>query len=828
MSNTAKHPPYEILPEAPQYDWDTIQAKFESDDFINVRNILPYRKMPTVLSYEKLRDLLREARACVWKVLDLSDYALKEIPDEIGDLTDLEILILENKTVPYANSFTQLPNSIGNLRSLKVLSVRNAPLTRIPPSLGKLEQLQYLDISGNKKFAAFPEIIYKLKKLRVLQISYTTVLGKTIEPYAIPELLAELSSLERLHIAGRGFNGLPNAIGRLPHLRTLSVSMTKIESIPEAISNSRSLKKLALSDNLINRLPDSIGDIASLESLSLVGEQIDSIPRSMTKLENLYEFNFGFTPLFTKVPPNKLNQSPQEIIRFLLGSTDEMDRSVPHESKLLILGETGVGKTSLANRLIFNKFVQAPTTVGIDVHEWDITSTGKEDDKDTKIVLWDFGGDAIYHATHHHFLSDRSLYMLVWDAQKDMDYGQVEYWLETINTYAKGSPVFIVANKCDGDFSKPRINLEMYRKTYKNLTLVDSYEVSCLSDGAGIVELSKAIVASARELPLIHDNEWPVGWVKVRKHLWENYNSSMRYILHDDYMNIYDFNNASINNQADNLLAELHKLGIILYFPKYADLKDLIFLEIKWGTEGVYKILKCRSHKNGIIENNALFDILDNHDMYPKESHEYIKLLMFRFGLAFGIPNQEKFCVPELLPYRSDDSPIEGFSGDTYLHWRFEYPFLPTGLMSRFIVKLQDHLLNVKGKYLCWSDEAYLGYGKDCKAKIALVDTRRRSGSIDLMIWCKDPAKVSEVLNEVRSCLFAINSFIPKLICNELVRCNHTPACKHFYSVNTLRLYLDNEMELTVCEDTGSKVEIHSLFKAAGGLEKIVNQTVRP
>lgn len=54
--------------------------------------------------------------------------------------------------------------------------------------------------------------------------------------------------------------------------------------------------------------------------------------------------------------------------------------------------------------------------------------------------------------------------MLVWDALAEEAYGQIDYWLKTIQSFAAESPIIIVVNKCGKNIGRiRRIGKEDYR-----------------------------------------------------------------------------------------------------------------------------------------------------------------------------------------------------------------------------------------------------------------------------------------------------------------------------------------------------------------------------
>jgi hypothetical protein len=88
-------------------------------------------------------------------VLSLRDCGLLELPSEIKELQDIELLNL------CGNKLRTLPKEIGELKNLKILYVDNNCLEFLPKEIGDLN-LMWLTLSGND-LKKFPEIIlYKL------------------------------------------------------------------------------------------------------------------------------------------------------------------------------------------------------------------------------------------------------------------------------------------------------------------------------------------------------------------------------------------------------------------------------------------------------------------------------------------------------------------------------------------------------------------------------------------------------------------------------------------------------------------------------------------
>jgi hypothetical protein len=82
--------------------------------------------------------------------LNFSDGRLTKIPSSIGRLRNLELLDLRN------NQLTSLPTTIGNLTKLKYLNLDNNPIRIIPESIGHLSKLTTLELNPDVRIMIEP------------------------------------------------------------------------------------------------------------------------------------------------------------------------------------------------------------------------------------------------------------------------------------------------------------------------------------------------------------------------------------------------------------------------------------------------------------------------------------------------------------------------------------------------------------------------------------------------------------------------------------------------------------------------------------------------
>ncbi len=144
------------------------------------------------------------------------------------------------------------------------------------------------------------------------------------------------------------------------------------------------------------------------------------------------------------VPPQEVAEKGIKAIREYFRQVNEQGQEQLYEAKMLILGEGGAGKTTLAKKIENPNYLlqDEKSTEGVNVTAW---SFPMERDISFRVNIWDFGGQEIYHATHQFFLTRRSLYILVADTRKeDTDF---YYWLNVVEMWSENSPLLIVKTK---------------------------------------------------------------------------------------------------------------------------------------------------------------------------------------------------------------------------------------------------------------------------------------------------------------------------------------------------------------------------------------------
>ena len=513
----------------------------------------------------------------------------------------------------------------------------------------------------------------------------------------------------RLNLSDTGLTKLPDALWELTNLRELYFYKNRLSQLPSEIGALTNLTTLSLKDNRLSQLPSEIGALTNLTSLDLSFNQLTQLPAEFSAFKKLQKIDLRENNL--PIPPEILGKSwdklgkSADILNYYFqlqtGQTQPLN-----EAKLLIVGQGSVGKTSLINRLLHDRFnPHENKTEGISIQSWQIG--------EIQLNVWDFGGQEIMHATHQFFLTKRSLYLLVLDTRQADAENRLEYWLKIIQSFGGDSPVIVVGNKAD----QQALDLDQRGLEGKYPSIKAFVETSC-KKGDGIDNLKATITTEVNQLEHIKD-ELPLSWFDLKKLLEK---TKRDYMPYPEYMKLCQ--GKGINEQSQQtLIGFLHDLGVVLNFRDDPRLEDTNILNPVWVTNGVYQILNDNAlmtqHK-GILERSMLDRILDS-ERYPRNKQLFIIDMMRKFELCFDLESDKQFLIPDLL---SKEEPDTG-QWDNALAFQYHYSVLPGSIISRFIVR--THTLLSRKTY--WRSGAVLAH----EGSRALVKADREDKKI--FIW---------------------------------------------------------------------------------------------
>ena len=157
--------------------------------------------------------------------------------------------------------------------------------------------------------------------------------------------------------------------------------------------------------------------------------------------------------------------------------------------KLILIGDGRVGKTSIINKYINNKFNEGEE---ITVSSSYIEKIQIFNSKKYKFSIWDTAGQEKFNSITPIYYRDAKGVLLVYDITNLNSFSRVKKWREELKTFNNNAIIVIAGNKCDFLNDKNNINKEFVdidiAKKYANDNNIELFFTSA-KNGDNIIEV---------------------------------------------------------------------------------------------------------------------------------------------------------------------------------------------------------------------------------------------------------------------------------------------------------------------------------------------------
>lgn len=685
------------------------------------------RLQKLLISSDTLTNIIPLSKNIALQSLVLDDLQITDIKP-LANLTALKYLSLDKTLI------TDI-TPISNCTSLQVLSMTNTFITDVK-ALARLPALQYLSLAGTN-ITDISSLSGHLH-LRILYLKRTSITD--LSP------IAQCYQLQHLDLTGTGISDLSPLSG-LTGLLTLDISQNDITDLAP-LAGLEKLEELICYKNKIKyfdfRLLTSLRKLIVLilwenNIVNIPNAIIDSM-RCLTDLKN-----------FVK---------------------DKLCGTIPvYEAKIILVGNGRVGKTCLVKRWLDNSFDPAEqSTHGIQLRDWVLDELAKQEHLEKlRLNIWDFGGQDIYHTTHHTFLKTEAIFLLLWDAQTEATPEQqevlangkciryknysLEYWLSYIKVLSNNSPVIVVQTHRDRDKQRNNVLTPAQQTEYnvKAILAVDSSKATANGFEA-LKERIQEIVAEEIHKSCI---EMPTSWHNIRMQI-----GSMQEDLQTRKIPLEKFISICNEEKLDKgsiktLLNFLHNTGVFFY--REGLFNNQIVIDQKWAIDAVYAIMDRKSYFAKLYHTGrfTMEDLNILWKQYTREEKELFISFMLQCEICFQIkPNPtadtflltRTFIVPQLLP---ESPPLSvnalcRYGGGVYFKYRHHY--LHAAIIQRFII----HTSNMANQNDMWKRGIVLSTPDG----MALIEAFPDQNEILIRL---DEVDQKPLLDKIRNLMFEFN-----------------------------------------------------------------------
>ncbi len=689
---------------------------------------------------------------------------------------------------------------MADLTHLTALSLDHNELRELPEWIGGLTRLTRLLLDRNRLHTV-PASIGRLTRLRELGLDFNRLVS-------VPDNLGNLTRLTQLRLYDNGLTTLPDTLRNLTALTDLPLGMNALRSLPDWFPELTALTDVWLNDNGLTALPEDIGRLTSLRKLVLSHNSLTELPTSIGTLQHLIDLRLDGNPL-SSPPPEVVAAGARAVVTFLAETQEDPVRQ--WSSKVVVVGEGRVGKTSLLRALRGeNHNPNEDSTHGLTVGSLDMPHPHPPagESVDMRLSTWDFGGQEIYHATHQFFLTDRSLFLLLWDAQIGWEGSKLHYWLDMIKARAPHAPVVLVATHLGP--RPPDLPLDELRETYPGL-IVESLSADSAS-GEGVEEVREVIRQQVARLPLMGVT-WPRTWLRAADAVRA---AEDKHITPEALGGLLAEAGVHEPSHQASLTAALHSLGDLLHYPDDEELCDLVVLRPQWLTAYISRVLDSED----VLNEGGLFRHSFGNTLWrdvERSMRRHLIRMMENFDLSYRTEDRKASLVVELLPwnppsYQEDWNSPERLE-QRELRLKYRLHTVPPGIPTWFIAR--EHRFSTPVR---WRSGALLKHPDGVHAALVTVD--RHAKTAELRVRGSYPHDFFAVLKDGFEQTL---QRYPGLDITRLVPCPHRDengtACRHEFRHEQLRARLDRRppLETIECPEHLEEVEVAYLLQ---GIER--------
>ncbi len=451
--------------------------------------------------------------------------------------------------------------------------------------------------------------------------------------------------------------------------------------------------------------------------------------------------------------PKEIRMQGAAAVANFLEEIEEKGAIRLNETRIIILGDKGAGKTCIARKLIDTNApmtTDAESTAGVDTTLW------KLEKENINVRIWDFAGHTVTHAVHQFFLSERCLYLLVYDGRTE-ERNRLEYWLDHMKNYGGDSSAILLVNKRDQHSVDIPIN-----SLKEQYPIAGVYTFSIKDGKTDLEAFRNDVVEYIENNPTWKRQEIPKNYYQVKEEL-ENLFFKGKKGKGEEYITKERFDEIANRHDVDNmeeLLKDLHFLGVSLWYKDMENF-DTLILNPEWISQGVYKIINWVNEEKKYSLNLDDFATVFSENLirYPIKRHEFLFELMKHYELAYETQNEGRLIIPHLLKEdRPVKLPVFPVGESLMLRYEADQP-LPPNTITRFIVRHNQEIKTENKKYIVWRYGVVL---EDGNGSLALV--REEDRTISVSVKGREKTNYISALRETLNDIFnSYESDKPKL-----------------------------------------------------------------
>ncbi|XP_035679870.1 malignant fibrous histiocytoma-amplified sequence 1 homolog [Branchiostoma floridae] len=447
------------------------------------------------------------------------------------------------KTLHSIRDGTHSLDSITNFSSnfTQLVCIRNKQaLNDLPDKAWNHVTRLYLNGNGNdNSLGYFPSFICGCCKLKVVCLNCNDIgtLPNNISDMVsmrqlalshndlriLPQSIGDCLRLTILQIDHNKLEMIPDSIGNLSHLEKFNASSNKLKVLPPSVCRCTELTYINIANNMIHHLPLNIGNLVKVEHFDLQGNNISCLPVTFDRIKALRKSASKLllegNPLIH--PPIDVCLQGMYRIHTHLKELRRSDAQKMNYQRLVLVGETMSGKTSLAQTLMANSSQLTRVeqrTVVLEQQAWPAEGG-------IEIQINDFGGHEMYHLTSPCFFTPDATYLLIFDINNYTPQDHHKHmgsWMDVVRMKVPRANIRMVGthkDKCSPEEIKVKLQYIAKRvgedevkwraDITSQLEMIEHDSNECLAERARQKQ-RKCLQSQLENLPILHEPGSPV------------------------------------------------------------------------------------------------------------------------------------------------------------------------------------------------------------------------------------------------------------------------------------------------------------------------------
>jgi len=410
----------------------------------------------------------------------------------------------------------------------------------------------------------------------------------------------------------------------------------------------------------------------------------------------------------------------------------------------------------------------------------------KEKDDEVEYSTWDFAGQNDYYNTHHYFLSNRSIFLVLYRMDKGIKgLESLDFWLKSLSSHLnqnycdeKGKPfysIIIIGTFLDSIINNQNDENKNLRQT-KVMEIYDQnglksppfyFEVSC-SKLTNIDELREIIFYNSLSHSYMGENV-PIRYLSIEKSIYELRKLKQNHPI-IEIQDLINHVQSQYQSQSFDIefvkraLKLLHEWGICIYFDKPIELSNIVVLDPQHFTKTILGDLFKADESSRQLRLNGIINYSQLNKIWNGPTHlidTYLSLLQ-KFEVCFILEdqqnenenkneNEKKLIIPNLLSEDKTKTIEEKLEkkwpttiprGEIEIERIFSFNQVPSEMVSRLLVRFHDKIVD----NIIWRRGVLLKHDTNI---LCLLEVKISENVFEIRIRGKERKECLEMMNYI-------------------------------------------------------------------------------